>query len=116
METKEEIVNKYMNEIYDIINNGNDNDKKLIEKIINERRKLNIRVKQKELNKIKEKMKRFKIFKTIDTQKIVIKGRKVAPKYPLFKHNNKGQDKKITANENLLSDYNDYMCFSDEED
>ena len=116
MEEKEEIVNKYMNEIYDIINNGNDNDKKLIEKIINERRKLNIRVKQKELNKIKEKMKRLKIFKTIDTQKIVIKGRKVAPKYPLFMHNNKSKDKKITANDNLLSDYNDYICYSDDED
>ena len=61
-------------------------------------------------------MKRKNAFKTIETQKIIIKWRKVAPKYPLFKHKNKGQDKKITANENLLSDYNDYICFSDEED
>ena len=61
-------------------------------------------------------MKRLKIFKTIDTQKIVIKGRKVAPKYPLFIHNNKSKDKKITANDNLLSDYNDYICYSDDED
>ena len=116
MEEKEKIINKYSDEIHEIINSGNNDDKKLIEKIINERRKLNIRVKQKELNNLKEKMKRKNAFKTIETQKIIIKGRKVAPKYPLFKHNNKGQDKKITANENLLSDYNDYICFSDEED
>ena len=116
LEEKEEIINKYINEITNIINSGNNADKKLIEKIINERRKLNLRVKQKELNIIKETIKRKNIFKTIDTQKIVIKGRKVAPKYPLIKHNNKSKDSKVTANDNLLSDYNDFICYSDEED
>jgi hypothetical protein len=116
MKEKEKIINKYSDEIYDIINNGNSDDKKLIEKIINERKKLNIRVKQRELNNLKEKTKRKNAFKNIETQKIIIKGKKVAPKYPLFKHKNKNIDKKVTVNENLLSEYNDYIFFSDEED
>ena len=114
-EKKEEIINKYINEINDVFNKEKEDDIKLIEKIIHERRKLNARVKQNELNKIKEKIKRKNIFKTIDTQKIIIKGRKAIPKYPLFKHNNQRNTNKISPNENLLSEYYDYICYSEDE-
>ena len=114
-EKKEEKINKYINEINDIFNKEKDDDIKLIEKIINERRKLNARVKQQELNKMKEIIKRKNMFKTIDTQKIVIKGRKAFPKYPFFKQNNQKNTKKISPNENLLSEYYDYICYSEDE-
>ena len=114
LDKKEKIVNKYINEINDIFNSENNEDIQLIEKIINDRRKLNIMVKQIELNKIKEKIKRKNVFKSMNTHKIIFKGRKVQPKYPLFKKRH--FNNKINENENLISDYYDYICYSEEED
>jgi hypothetical protein len=116
LEIKEEIINEYSDKINNIFNNGNKDDIKLLENIINKRRKLNMRVKQNELNKIKENSKRKNVFKTLDTQKIIIKGRKIFEKYPLFKDINKKKDLKKPANENLLLDYQDYICYSEDED
>ena len=50
LDKKEKIVNKYLNEIDDIFNSEKNEDIQLIEKIMNDRKKLNIRVKQQELN------------------------------------------------------------------
>ena len=74
LKKKEEIVTKYIKEINDIFNTGKEQDIQLIQKIINERKKLNVRVKQKELNKIKEKSKRKNVFKSMNAQKIIFKG------------------------------------------
>ena len=116
LEKKEEIVNEYINEINDLFNSGNKEDIQLLEKIIKNRKKLNIRVKQQDLNKIQEKNKRKNAFKSIFSQKIVLKGRKVVPKYPLFKRDNQKNKQKITTNENLISDYYDYICYSEDDD
>ena len=43
LEKKEVIINNYMNEIYNIFKNGKNSDKILIEKIINDRKKYNIK-------------------------------------------------------------------------
>ena len=45
-----------------------------------------------------------------------MKGRKAFPKYPLFKHNIKKNIKKISPKDNLLSEYCDYICYSEDED
>ena len=114
LDKKEKIVNKYLNEIDDIFNSEKNEDIQLIEKIMNDRKKLNIRVKQQELNKMQEIIKRKNAFKSLNSLKIIFKGRKVPQKYPLFKKKN--NNKKINENENLISDYYDFICYSEEED
>ena len=116
LEQKEKIVNKYINQINDIFNCGNKENIQLIEKIINNRKKLNIRVKQLEFNKLQEKNKRKNAFKSLNSQKIVLKGRKVPKKYPFFKKDNKNDNKIISSNENLISEYHDYICYSEDDD
>ena len=113
LDKKEKIVNKYLNEIDDIFNSEKNEDIQLIEKIMNDRKKLNIRVKQQELNKMQEIIKRKNAFKSLNSLKIIFKGRKVPQKYPLFKKKN--NNKKINENENLISDYYDFICYSEEE-
>ena len=116
LKRKEEIVNKYLEEINDIFNSGKEQDVHLVQKIINDRKKLNIRVKQKELNKIREKSRRKNMFKSMNVQKIIFKGRKIPQKYPLFKDLNKNKNKKIDLNEKLISEYQDYICYSEDDD
>ena len=112
LEDKENIVNNYINKIEEIYNTGNNDDICLIEKIINERRKLNIRVKQNEINKTKEDLKKKNFFKNFENQKIIIKGRKVIQDYPLFKNRNNKKKIKIKS-----PDFFDYLYYSsDEED
>ena len=116
LKKKEEIVTKYLKEINDIFDTGKEQDIQLIQKIINERKKLNIRVKQKELNKLKENSKRKNVFKSMNAQKIIFKGRKIPQKYPLFKNLNKNKNKNIDLNEKLISEYKDYICYSEDDD
>ena len=116
LKRKEEIVTKYLKEINDIFDTGKEQDIQLIQKIINERKKLNIRVKQKELNKLKENSKRKNVFKSMNAQKIIFKGRKIPQKYPLFKNLNKNKNNNIDLNEKLISEYKDYICYSEDDD
>ena len=111
LEDKENIVNNYINKIEEIYNTGNNDDICLIEKIINERRKLNIRVKQNEINKTKEDLKKKNFFKNFENQKIIIKGRKVIQDYPLFKNRNNKKKIKIKS-----PDFFDYLYYSSEEE
>ena len=116
LKKKEEIVTKYIKEISDIFDTEKEQNIQLLQKIINDRKKLNIRVKQKELNKIKEKSKRKNVFKNMNAQKIIFKGRKIPQKYPLFKNLNKNKNKNLDLNEKLISEYKDYICYSDDDD
>ena len=116
LKKKEEIVTKYIKEISDIFETEKEQNIQLLKKIINDRKKLNIRVKQKELNKIKEKSKRKNVFKSMNAQKIIFKGRKIPQKYPLFKNLNKNKNKNLDLNEKLISEYKDYICYSDDDD
>lgn len=111
LEEKEYYINKYMNEIENIFKNGNDEDIMLIESIINERKKFNKRQKQIEARKIQEEMRIKKNLNTINTNRIVIKGRKVIQDFPLIK--NQKKKKKIVVkkeNEDL-----DYLYYSSED-
>ena len=108
LEEKEYYINKYMNEIENIFKNGNDEDIMLIENIINERKKFNKRQKQIEIKKIQEQIRIKKNLNTINTNRIVIKGRKVIQDFPLIKK--KKKKKKIVVkkeNEDL-----DYLYYS----
>ena len=116
LKRKEEIVTKYLKEINNIFDTGKEQDIQLIQKIINERKKLNIRVKQKELNKLKDNSRRKNVFKSMNVQKIIFKGRKIPQKYPLFKNLNKNKNKNIDLNEKLISEYKDYICYSEDDD
>ena len=111
LEEKEYYINKYMNEIENIFKNGNDEDIQLIENIINERKKFNKRQKQIELKKIQEEIRIKKNLNTINTNRIIIKGRKVIRDFPLIK--NQKKKKKIVVkkdNEDL-----DYLYYSSDE-
>ena len=111
LEEKEYYINKYMNEIENVFKNGNDEDIKLIENIINERKKYNKRQKQIETKKIQEEIRINKNLKTINTNRIVIKGRKVIQDFPLIK--NQKKKKKIVIkkdNEDL-----DYLYYSSDD-
>ena len=111
LEEKEYYINKYMNEIENIFKNGNDEDIILIENIINERKKFNKREKQIELKNIQEEIRMKKNFNTINTNRIVIRGRKVIQDFPLIK--NQKKKKKIVIkkdNEDL-----DYLYYSSDD-
>jgi hypothetical protein len=110
LEKKEILINKYMREIENIINNDK-SDNSLIEKIINDRKKYNIKIKQIEQRKIQEDIDFKKKLKTIDEQRIVIKGRKVIKDFPLIKNIKK---KKIFDIKKNQDDF-EYLYYSSEE-
>ena len=111
LKEKESIINKYMKEIESIFINGDENDKILIEKIINDTKKYNKRQKLAEFKKIQEELQLKKNLKTISTQRIVIKGRKVIQDFPLIKL--KKKKKKITIKKD--NDDLDYLYYSSDE-
>ena len=83
---KEHLINKNIKNIEDIINNGNENDRELIENLIYERKKYNKKEKQIFLLKIQKNEEIQKRLKAIEkARKIVIRGRKVFKDIPVFK-------------------------------
>ena len=83
---KEHLINKNIKNIEDIINNGDENDKELIENLIYERKKYNKKEKQIFLLKIQKNEEIQKRLKAIEkARKIVIRGRKVFKDIPVFK-------------------------------
>ena len=112
LEKKEIIINKYINEIENIFKNGKKTEKNLIEKIITDRKKYNVKKKQIEINQIREEIQLKKKFQTIDErQRIIIKGRKVIQDFPLIKNNKK--KKKIIIKKNI--DDFEYLYYSSDE-
>ena len=111
LEEKEKIINKYMIEIENIFKNGNNKEKELVEKIIYQRKKYNIKKKQKELRKIQEEIEMQKKFKTIEENRIVFKGKKVAQNFPLIKNNKKSKHISIKKNNDDL----EYLYYSSDE-
>ena len=111
LEEMEYKINNYINEIENIINNGDNNDKLLMEQIINERKIFNKRKKQAEIKRIFQENKIKKIFNTKDIQRIALKGRKVIQDFPLIK--NKKKLKKIKIKKH--NDDFDYLYYSSDE-
>ena len=105
------MINKCINEIDDIFKNGKNEDKILLENIINEKRKYNLREKQIEIKEMLEKKNNKMEYKILSEQKIIIKGRKVIQDFPLIKNNKK--KKKYTVKKN--NDGYEYLYYSSDE-
>ena len=112
LEQKEYYINKYMNKIENIFYNGDDNDKIIIEKIIYDRKKYNLKIKQNEIRKKQQQEENKKKFKTIDNNhKIILKGKKVIQDFPLIKSNKK---KKVITKKKSNDEY-EYLYYSSDE-
>lgn len=111
LEEKEHYINKYINEIESVFNNGNNEDVMLIEKIINDRKKYNKIQKLAEIKQIQEEIRMKKNLKTINTNRIVIKGRKVIQDFPLIRSQKK-KNKIAVKKDN--EDF-DYLYYSSDE-
>lgn len=111
LEEKEYKINKYMNEIDNIFKNADDKDINIIEKIIGDRKRYNLKLKQFEIREIQEEEETKKKFKTIENRKIIIKGRKVIQDFPLIKNNKK--KKKVTIKK--TNDDYEYLYYSSDE-
>ena len=110
---KEKMVNNYIEEIDEIINNGNDKDKKIIEQLLFERKKLIKKEKQQKLKIEHDDYEKKKKFKAIERAKrIVIKGRKIYENIAEWKRFHK--DIKIKESDD--EDDNQYLYYSSEDD
>lgn len=111
LEKKEMFVNNSINYIENIYNMGDNDEKFLIDYIINDRKKYNKKVKLAEIRKIQEE----KIIQTnkkiIDrANKIYVKGRKVIKDYPINQRKNKIKIVTKDNNEDL-----EYLYYSSDE-
>ena len=111
LEQKENLINKYINDIENVFINGDNNNIILIEKIIYNRKKIGYKQEQAEIRRIKEENEIKKKLKTIEEYKIVLKGRKVIQDFPLIKKNKK-KNKVVLKKNN--DDY-DYLYYSSDE-
>jgi len=106
---KEIAINENIEQIENIINNGNEEDKLLIEDIITERKKIIKKQKLDEMIKQQNELLKIKNMKAIErSQRIVIKGRKVID-YPIIKTKKR---KKLVETE---SNEDDYIYYSSDE-
>ena len=109
---KEKSLNENIKYIDNVINSGSLDDKKLIENLIYERKKFIKKQKQAMQKELQEKEERNKELRTAEkARKIIIKGRKVFPKIPIFKNK-----KKIKADNNIEEENNEYLHYSSDED
>ena len=110
---KEKMVNNYIEEIDEIINNGNDKDKKIIEQLLFERKKLIKKEKQQKLKNEQDEHEKKKKLKAIERAKrIVIKGRKIYENIAEWKRFHKDVQIKESDDE----DDNQYLYYSSEDD
>ena len=110
---KEKMVNNYIEEIDEIVNNGNDKDKKIIEQLLFERKKLIKKEKQQKLKVEHDDYEKKKKDKAIERAKrIVIKGRKIYENIAEWKRFHK--DVKIKESDD--EDDNQYLYYSSEDD
>jgi predicted patatin/cPLA2 family phospholipase len=111
LEEKEHYINKYINEIEKVFIGGNNEDVMLIEQIINDRKKYNKVQKLFEAKQIQEEIRMKKNLKTINTNRIVIRGRKVIQDFPLIR----GQRKKKKIAVKKDNEELDYLYYSSDE-
>lgn len=110
---KECLINNYITEIEDIINNSDKNDQEIIENLINEQKKCIKREKQLKLKKEKEEEEFAKSQRAIERAKrIVVKGRKVYHENPPHKRKNK----KVKVVENADDELYQYLNYSSSND
>ena len=112
LEKKELLINDYIKEIEDIIINGDENDRSIIEKLLLDRKRLIKKEKQLMLKKQQDDYDRKRKLKSIERAKrIVIKGRKVYEDNPPW--NNK--KKYIKKKDNNDHNEDEYLYYSDDD-
>jgi hypothetical protein len=112
LEKKEMYVNSSINYIENIYNMGDNDEKYLIEYIINDRKKYNKKMKLAEIRKIQEEKIILTNKKIIDrANKIYVKGRKVIKDYPI--NQNKKKKIKIAPKDN--NEDLEYLYYSSDE-
>ena len=110
---KEKMVNNYIEEIDEIINSGNKEDKHILERLLFERKKLIKKEKQQKLKAEHDNYEKKKKLKAIERAKrIVIKGRKIYENIAEWKRFHK--DVKIQEDDDV--DDNQYLYYSSEDD
>ena len=110
---KENVINENINNIENIINNGDQKDREIIEKLIYERKKNNKREKQMSLINLQKMEEIKKRLKTVEKAKrIVVGGRKVFPDVPWHKHRNR----KIKEDKSSECEDFEYLNYSNEKD
>ena len=99
MEETEININKYINEIENILNYGEKNDKNLVQNCIIEIKKINKRENQLRLKQKQDELEKEKNIRYLKrAQRIVIKGRNAPPIFPFIKHVRK--IKKVNVDKN----------------
>jgi hypothetical protein len=112
LEKKEMYVNSSINYIENIYNMGDNDEKYLIEYIINDRKKYNKKMKLAEIRKIQEEKIILTNKKIIDrANKIYVKGRKVIKDYPI----NQNKKKKIKIAPKGNNEDLEYLYYSSDE-
>lgn len=112
LEKKEMFVNNSINYIENIYNMGDNDEKYLIEYIINDRKKYNKKMKLAEIRKIQEEKIILTNQKIIDrANKIYVKGRKVIKDYPI----NQNKKKKIKIAPKGNNEDLEYLYYSSDE-
>ena len=112
LEEKEKSLNENIKFIENVINNGDLDDKKLIESLIYERKKFIKKQKQAMQKELHEREERNKELRTAEkARKIIIKGRKAFPDMPIIKNR-----KKIKTDNNIEEENNEYLHYSSEDD
>ena len=107
------MVNNYIDEIDEIVNSGNKEDKIIIEKLLFERKKLIKKEKQQKLKNEQDEHEKKKKLKAIERAKrIVIKGRKIYENIAEWKRFHKDVQIKESDDE----DDNQYLYYSSEDD
>jgi len=110
---KEKMVNNYIEEIDEIINSGDKEDKNIIERLLFERKKLIKKEKQQKLKNEQDEYEKKKKLKAIERAKrIVIKGRKIYENIAEWKRFHKD----VKIKESDVEDDNQYLYYSSEDD
>ena len=111
LEQKEILINEYIKEIENIIENGDENDRSIIEELLLDRKRLIKKEKQILLKKQQDDYDRKRKLKAIERAKrIVIKGRKVFEDIPPWKN----KKKNIIKNDNNDNKDEQYLYYSDD--
>ena len=110
---KENLINENINIIENIINNGEQKDKEIIENLIYERKKYNKKEKQLFLLNIQKNEEHDRKLKAVEKAKrIVIKGRKVFPDIKIIKKKNI----KIKVEKNIEYEDFEYLNYSSDKE
>ena len=111
----ENSINTNILKIETVLNSGDEENSKIMEKIILQQKNINKRQKQLEINKMQEEMKIFKNLQIFErANKMIVKGRKIIFDYPIGKNKNKNE--KIIKNDEDDDEHYEYQYLDSDKD